>query len=93
LRAQRDDHGHRLRQRGGIRKLLAEDKTEQAKISDGMRGDVKIDVVRDLAAHAPSAPLDAVCAAPRVSATTLIRAGLRPSDVAPARFDHAVSRP
>ena len=52
--------------RGGIRKLLAADKSEQAKIADETLGDVKIDVVRRLAAQASSVPLDAVCAVPRV---------------------------
>jgi len=31
-----------------------------------MLGDIKIDVVRHLASHAPSVLLDAVCAVPRV---------------------------
>jgi len=53
-------------QRGGIRTLLSPDKAEQAKITDAMLGDVKIDVVRHLASHAPSVLLDAVCAVPRV---------------------------
>jgi tagatose 1,6-diphosphate aldolase len=53
-------------QRGGIRTLLSPDKAEQAKITDSMLGDVKIDVVRHLASHAPSVLLDAVCAVPRI---------------------------
>jgi tagatose 1,6-diphosphate aldolase len=53
-------------QRGGIRTLLSPDKAEQARITDAMLGDVKIDVVRHLASHAPSVLLDAVCAVPRV---------------------------
>ncbi len=64
-------------QRGGIRKLLAADKAEQAKITDATLGDVKIDVVRHLAAHAPSVLLDAVCAVPRV-----VDDGALPRDVA-----------
>ena len=64
-------------QRGGIRKLLAADKAEQAKITDATLGDVKIDVVRHLAAHAPSVLLDAVCAVPRV-----VDEGALPRDVA-----------
>jgi tagatose 1,6-diphosphate aldolase len=53
-------------QRGGIRALLSPDRAEQAKITDAMLGDIKIDVVRHLASHAPSVLLDAVCAVPRV---------------------------
>ena len=64
-------------QRGGIRKLLAADKAEQAKITDATLGDVKIDVVRRLVAHAPSVLLDAVCAVPRV-----VDEGALPRDVA-----------
>ena len=64
-------------QRGGIRKLLAADKAEQAKVTDATLGDVKIDVVRHLAAHAPSVLLDAVCAVPRV-----VDEGALPRDVA-----------
>jgi len=64
-------------QRGGIRTLLSPDKAEQAKITDAMLGDVKIDVVRHLASHAPSVLLDAVCAVPRV-----VDEGALPRDVA-----------
>ena len=53
-------------QRGGIRKLLSPDKAGEAKITDAMLGDTKIDVVRYLAAHAPSVLLDPICAVPRV---------------------------
>jgi len=53
-------------QRGGIRALLSPDRAEQATITDAMLGDIKIDVVRHLASHAPSVLLDAVCAVPRV---------------------------
>ena len=53
-------------QRGGIRALLSPDRAEQAKITDAMLGDIKIDIVRHLASHAPSVLLDAVCAVPRV---------------------------
>jgi len=53
-------------QRGGIRQLLSPDKAGQAAITDAMLGDVKIDVVRYLAAHAPSVLLDPICAVPRV---------------------------
>ena len=64
-------------QRGGIRKLLAADKAEQAKITDATLGDVKIDIVRRQASHAPSVLLDAVCAVPRV-----VDEGALPRDVA-----------
>lgn len=53
-------------QRGGIRSLLAADKAGQAAIADGMLGDVKADVTRYLAAHAPCILLDPICAVPRV---------------------------
>ena len=53
-------------QRGGIRKLLASDPAEQARISDATLGDTKSDVVRYLAAHAPCVLLDPICAVPRV---------------------------
>ena len=64
-------------QRGGIRELLSPDKAGRAAISDDMLGDVKIDVVQHLAAHAPSVLLDAVCAVPRV-----VDEGALPRDVA-----------
>ena len=53
-------------QRGGIRKLLASDPAEQKKITDSTLGDTKSDVVRYLAAEAPSVLLDPICAVPRV---------------------------
>src|SRR5579863_10666696 len=53
-------------QRGGIRKLLSPTKEGQAKITDATLGDTKVDVVRHLAAHAPSVLLDPICAVPRV---------------------------
>ncbi len=53
-------------QRGGIRSLLASDKAGQAAITDRMLGDVKSDVARYLAAHAPCILLDPICAVPRV---------------------------
>ncbi len=53
-------------QRGGIRKLLADDPAGQAKITDTILGDTKSDVVRYLAAHAPCVLLDPICAVPRV---------------------------
>lgn len=53
-------------QRGGIRKLLASEPAEQAKITDTILGDTKSDVVRYLAAHAPCVLLDPICAVPRV---------------------------
>ena len=53
-------------QRGGIRKLLSPTKEGQGKITDATLGDTKIDVVRYLAAHAPSVLLDPICAVPRV---------------------------
>ena len=53
-------------QRGGIRKLLSPTKEGEAKITDAMLGDTKVDVVRFLAAHAPSVLLDPICAVPRV---------------------------
>jgi tagatose-1,6-bisphosphate aldolase len=53
-------------QRGGIRKLLANTPEEQKKITDSMLSDTKADVVRYLAAEAPSVLLDPVCAVPRV---------------------------
>lgn len=53
-------------QRGGIRKLLASEPAEQAKITDAILGDTKSDVVRHLAAHAPCVLLDPICAVPRV---------------------------
>jgi tagatose-1,6-bisphosphate aldolase len=53
-------------QRGGIRKLLSPDKAGEAAITNDMLGDTKIDVVRYLAAHAPSVLLDPICAVPRV---------------------------
>jgi tagatose-1,6-bisphosphate aldolase len=64
-------------QRGGIRKLLAATPEEEAKITDGMLGDTKADVVRYLASHAPCILLDAVCAVPRV-----VDEGVLPRDVA-----------
>lgn len=53
-------------QRGGIRTLLASDPAEQKKITDETLGDTKSDIVKYLAAHAPSVLLDSVCAVPRV---------------------------
>ena len=53
-------------QRGGIRKLLADDPEAQKKITDQMLGDTKSDVLRYLAAEAPSILLDPICAVPRV---------------------------
>ena len=53
-------------QRGGIRKLLAATPAEEKQITDAMLGDVKSDVVRHLAAHAPAVLLDPICAVPRV---------------------------
>ncbi len=53
-------------QRGGIRKLLASTPEEQKKITEAMLGDTKSDVVRYLAAEAPSVLLDPICAVPRV---------------------------
>ncbi len=53
-------------QRGGIRQLLSPDKAAQAAVTDAMLGDIKADIVRHLAAHAPCVLLDPVCAVPRV---------------------------
>ena len=64
-------------QRGGIRKLLAATPAEEKQISDAMLGDVKSDVVRHLAAHAPAVLLDPICAVPRV-----VEEGSLPRDVA-----------
>lgn len=53
-------------QRGGIRKLLTSDPSEEAKITNDMLGDTKADVVQYLASEAPCILLDPVCAVPRV---------------------------
>eukprot|EP01037_Dinobryon_pediforme_P014609 gene14609-14733_t len=64
-------------QRGGIRKLLSNDPTEQAKITDTMLGDTKCDIVEFLAAQAPCVLLDPICAVPRA-----VEEGALPRDVA-----------
>jgi tagatose 1,6-diphosphate aldolase len=53
-------------QRAGIRKLLAKGHEDQKTISDAILGDTKADVVRYLAAEAPSVLLEPICAVPRV---------------------------
>jgi tagatose 1,6-diphosphate aldolase len=53
-------------QRGGIRKLVAPDPQSETSITDAELGDIKADVVRYLARHAPCVLLDPVCAVPRV---------------------------
>jgi tagatose-1,6-bisphosphate aldolase len=53
-------------QRGGIRKILANDPVGQAAITDTVLGDTKSDVTRYLAAHASCILLDPICAVPRV---------------------------
>jgi tagatose 1,6-diphosphate aldolase len=49
-----------------MRKLLAKDPKDQKKITDDRLGGTKSDVVPYLAAEAPSALLDPICAVPRV---------------------------
>jgi tagatose-1,6-bisphosphate aldolase len=64
-------------QRGGIRKILASDEADQAKITNEMLGDTKSDVARYLASHAACILLDPICAVPRV-----VEEGALPRDVA-----------
>jgi len=64
-------------QRGGIRKLLAHDPAEQAKITESMLGDTKSDILQFLASQAPCVLLDPICAVPRV-----VTEGTLPRDVA-----------
>lgn len=53
-------------QRGGMRKLLASDPVEQAKISNDTLGDTKADITRYLASQASCVLLDPLCAVPKV---------------------------
>ena len=64
-------------QRGGIRQLLSDDSAGQARITDGMLGDIKSGIVEFLASQAPCVLLDPICAVPRV-----IGDGVLPRDVA-----------
>lgn len=64
-------------QRGGIRKLLANEAAEQAAITDAQLGDVKASIVANLAVDAPCILLDPICALPRV-----VEDGTLPRDVA-----------
>lgn len=53
-------------QRGGMRKLLATNPEEEARIDKHILGDTKSDIVQFLANHASCVLLDPVCAVPRV---------------------------
>jgi tagatose-1,6-bisphosphate aldolase len=53
-------------QRGGMRKLLATNPEEEARIDKDILGDTKSDIVQFLANHASCVLLDPVCAVPRV---------------------------
>ena len=53
-------------QRGAMRAVLAATPEERAAISNSQLGEVKADLVRHLANHAPSVLLDPECALPRV---------------------------
>jgi tagatose-1,6-bisphosphate aldolase len=53
-------------QRGGMRKLLATNPEEEARIGNDILGDTKSDIVQFLANHASCVLLDPVCAVPRV---------------------------
>jgi tagatose-1,6-bisphosphate aldolase len=64
-------------QRGGMRKLLADDAAAQAEINETVLGDTKSDIVQYLASAAACVLLDPVCALPRV-----VDDGVLPRDVA-----------
>jgi tagatose 1,6-diphosphate aldolase len=53
-------------QRGAMRAVLAATPDDRAAITNSLLGDVKSDLVRHLANHAPSVLLDPECALPRV---------------------------